>query len=391
MKDNFFHFITAGSGPAGSAAALNLARAGYSVAIIERKSQPRYKVCGGAVPAYLNKLFDFDIFGSINCVPIGSVYFTYKGGKDIYSRVDETALYGVDRSDFDFFLYKKAVEVGAKSFTGEVILDAQEFDDYVQVKTKSGKTFRCKFLIGADGANSIVRSKLFSKEFKGIKTASSLVWETDNFSKNIFNRYHNCTHMDFNWLQKGYFGLIPKFDHFTLGGYVAGYEKPEKLKKALKKFCEYLKFDTSGFKPAIRYYPYYDRHRTLNTGRTVLLGDAACLVDKLSGEGIKYAVMSGINAAKVLECALHGRMSLSEYTRLIHSIIGKELLYAKKMARISYLFPSIAYEGLVRVSEEANKILNGQMSYSVFIERLSNKIKRKILNFINPFKKKSAL
>ena len=38
-----------GAGPAGTSAALRLARAGLKVALVDRRRPPRYKTCGGGV------------------------------------------------------------------------------------------------------------------------------------------------------------------------------------------------------------------------------------------------------------------------------------------------------------------------------------------------------
>lgn len=384
VMNNFYQFIVIGSGPAGSTASYYLADKGYSVIMLDGKFQPRYKPCGGAIPGFVQKLFDFEIFEPINSVPVYSAYFTFKGKKDVYTILDTPVLYCADRTEFDYLIYKKAKEKGAATLTGELVINVKEFDDYVEVWTKSGKIFKGKFLIGADGANSIVRSKLFPDEFKKTKISTSAVWEVFDLTRELFNKYQNCVHLDFNWYKNGYFGLIPKFDHFTLGGYVAKNIPADKIKSELKKFCEYLNINTDYFKPALRYFPYYDKHRTLHTKRCVLAGDAACLTDALSGEGIKYAVMSSMVAVKILEYALHGKMELKEYSRVIHEMIGEELLLAKKMADISYLFPSIAYDGMVRVVEDTSKILNGELSYSEFVERLNKKIKRKFFGVFNP-------
>lgn len=381
-KENFFQFIIVGAGPGGSSAAYFLAEKGYSVALIDRKIHPRYKTCGGAVPIFTQKLFDFNIFDSINCVPVNAVYFTFKGKKDIYSTIETPALYGVDRGEFDAFLYNKAKEKGAATFPGELVTGVKEFDDRVEVTTKSGLNLKGKFLIGADGANSIVRSKLFADNFKNLKTATSLVWEIYNANREVFNKYQNCTHLDFGWHRNGYLGLIPKFDHLTAGAYAAKFIPADKAKAGLEKFCARLKINTDEFNPSIRYYFYYDRNRTLHRRRTLLIGDAACLVDALSGEGIKYAVTSGMIAGKILEYAVKLDFQLKEYSRIIHNMIGKELLLAQKMANLAFWFPAVTYDGMIRVCEDTSKILNGEMSYSVFVDRLKNKIKRKFFGFL---------
>lgn len=45
-----FDVVVVGAGPAGSAAAVSAARAGLSVALVDKARFPRHKLCGGAFP-----------------------------------------------------------------------------------------------------------------------------------------------------------------------------------------------------------------------------------------------------------------------------------------------------------------------------------------------------
>ena len=50
--------LVVGMGPAGSTAAAELSRAGFSVIGLERDTHPRYKVCGGGLSARIDHLLD---------------------------------------------------------------------------------------------------------------------------------------------------------------------------------------------------------------------------------------------------------------------------------------------------------------------------------------------
>ena len=69
-----FDAIIVGAGPAGSSAAILLARAGWSVALVEKQSFPRRKVCGECIAASSLPLLD--------ALGVGSV-FTASAGPDL--------------------------------------------------------------------------------------------------------------------------------------------------------------------------------------------------------------------------------------------------------------------------------------------------------------------
>jgi len=55
-----YNVVIIGSGPAGALAALELAKNGITVAIIDKATLPRYKTCGGGLVFRGRKLLDFN-------------------------------------------------------------------------------------------------------------------------------------------------------------------------------------------------------------------------------------------------------------------------------------------------------------------------------------------
>ena len=81
--------------------------------------------------------------------------------------------------------------------------------------------------------------------------------------------------------------------------------------------------------------------------RALLLGDAAGLVDPLTGEGIYDAVLSARLAASVLEdCLTCGRESLEQYQRVVEEQILSELNAARTLSRALACFPRLAFRVL---------------------------------------------
>ena len=90
--------------------------------------------------------------------------------------------------------------------------------------------------------------------------------------------------------------------------------------------------------------PYSKGPRVLNTRRVCLAGDAASLIDPLSGEGIYYAVQSGLIAAETIcsEVPENGLLS-NLYTERINKEIVKDFSYAKRLAIFFFKAPAFFY------------------------------------------------
>jgi flavin-dependent dehydrogenase len=91
--------------------------------------------------------------------------------------------------------------------------------------------------------------------------------------------------------------------------------------------------------------PFNSGPKPLNTRRVCLAGDAASLVDPLSGEGIYYAILSGLVAADVIcsELPKYGWLS-NQYTDQINRDIVKDFIYARKFAGFFFKAPSFFYQ-----------------------------------------------
>lgn len=111
--------IVIGTGPAGTAAAIESARAGLDVLLIDRKALPRPKVCGGCVnPSSLRslqKLGVADLLSERGAIPLDRVRLQAGG------RLAELALPGgvsLTRAALDELLVRQALADGCQLLTG---------------------------------------------------------------------------------------------------------------------------------------------------------------------------------------------------------------------------------------------------------------------------------
>ena len=171
MDEHVHDCIVVGAGPAGSAAALEMARAGPDVVMLERGDRPGQKnVMSGVL--YTQKLAelvpDYRQRAPLQrCITGG--YANHILGDDWilelprlrdYSLLEQpTALFTVFRSEFDSWFAQEAESAGVELFNATLVEDLLWEDDRVAgVHTRRGD-LRARVVIGADGVNSVVSEK----------------------------------------------------------------------------------------------------------------------------------------------------------------------------------------------------------------------------------------
>ncbi|HZU76198.1 MAG TPA: hypothetical protein VFA70_05500, partial [Dehalococcoidia bacterium] len=120
--------------------------------------------------------------------------------------------------------------------------------------------------------------------------------------------------------------------------------------------------------------PVRGRGAPLARGRVALAGDAAGLVDPLSGEGIYAAIVSGKAAAEAAERLLAGRSaSLVPYARWVEDELMPDLEASRRFQDVFYLVPGV-YVGLLQRSDRIwsllARLIRGEQSYVGFKHRL---------------------
>jgi flavin-dependent dehydrogenase len=112
----------------------------------------------------------------------------------------------------------------------------------------------------------------------------------------------------------------------------------------------------------------WDGNQTLHTQNAVLAGEAACVVDPFTAEGIRPSIFSGLKAAEAIAQALGGDLNaLERYSQVISEELGADMKWAQRLAAAFYQFPKIGYKvGIKRpaATERMGQILCGEKRYS---------------------------
>lgn len=304
-----FDIIVIGAGPAGSAAATWAAKGGARVALLDKSSFPRNKLCGGLFTersrAYYREIFgqDYDLS---RAVTRSEITLCHKG-ETLATLTDVPPMHLTMRLDLDNTLYGHARAAGVADFTGQSI--AQLTDNTVTFK--DGQTLTGAILIGADGVNSIVAKHLFGTPFDTQTIGFGLEIEVPAATQNPADL---PLRVDFGAAHWGYGWSFPKQGSTTVGVGGIRSENPD-MKAHMRRYVEILGFDPDAIKVKGHHLPFGDFRKTPGHANVLLAGDAAGLVDPITGEGIAFAMKSGQLAAQAALDALAANASETALVR----------------------------------------------------------------------------
>ncbi len=316
-----FDLLVLGAGPAGSAAAITAARAGLRVALVDKHRFPRDKLCGGGFTGRAMTYYR-DIFGrrapDIDILRRTEISFC-AFGREIGQFRDVPPLYMTMRRELDHALMRAALSAGATDLTGG---HPSEIAAAPPSLALADGAITAPLMIAADGVNSPTARLLFGKAFERSQIGFALEVELP-----LNAPAETPVRIDFGAADWGYGWDFPKMCGRTIG--VGGVmRRNADLKGALTRYLDQIGVSTD--RPVKgQFLPFGACRKPPGDGRVLLAGDAAGLVDPITGEGIAYAMKSGQLAAQSCISALRdGRplSALQNYQRLlrpVHSAIAQ--------------------------------------------------------------------
>ena len=318
-----FDVIVVGSGPAGSTAAYHLGEAGLKVLVIEKENLPRYKTCGGGVSThFLRDYFPFS-FDPIVSSDVRAISYDM-GDFSVTIPVRPGEIGMVMRSELDHHILDHA-RVTVQQ--GDPVKHVKENTDEVLVTTRSGKTYRASYLIGADGANSIVAHEIGLRRQREMAAAIEV---EANVDPQTLQNFKDRPVFIFGEMPLGYLWIFPKNDHLSVG-IAAMHPRRGELQARLKRVMARYGISIDGAPLHGHPIPIFTRRQAVSTNRVLLVGDAAGLADPLSGEGIRYAIKSGRIASQAI---ISGQPE--QFDAMIYHQIIRNHRRALLIARIFY-------------------------------------------------------
>lgn len=301
IKENFdYDVIIIGGGPAGSTAGYLLSKYGYNVLIIDKEKFPRPKLCGGLVSLKTLDLL-YNIFG----VTPSSLYkkgilnyisnhheIYYKFERYITRNKSTIPFFYTDRTIYDNFLFEKAKEAGANVLEGENIKNIDITSR--QVSLSNGKIINSKFLIGADGANSVVRQEFIKKglvDGKKIKHNMATGLEVYIDRNLIKDEYFDHPILLFGIVKWGYAWIFPNKDRIVVGFGALNRKNKGNFINAMNEILNAVKIDPKSIEKIHGHPVPYGNfvYEPVFDNRVMLIGDAGCYVDPMYGEGLYFS------------------------------------------------------------------------------------------------------
>ncbi|MDH4164338.1 MAG: geranylgeranyl reductase family protein [Nitrospirota bacterium] len=325
-----YDVIVIGAGPAGSTCAGECARRGLRTLLLDRAAFPRPKPCGGALSQRSISRLGFPLPPEIidqECFAI-SVHY---GPERVEVRKRQRICAMVSRERFDLFLANKAIEQGADFHQDEQATGVSDGRDTVEVRTAQG-VYRSRYVVAADGANSIAARSLRSA-FARTEILAALVSSVPAAA----GTRGDTLEMHFGIAPQGYAWVFPHREYDSVG--VVGLaEEFSGAQQCLAEFARSRNITLTGTRGHT--IPLGGIERQITGQRVLLAGDAAGFADPFDGEGMGNAVLSGALAAQAIaEQGNEPGTCTAWYEDRCEELLLKDLRIALRMARLLDRYP----------------------------------------------------
>ncbi len=391
-----------GAGPGGVATALRLSYLGIPSVLIDRAAFPRDKVCGdaisGKVTTLLNRL-DPDILQRFNARPIQSdvwgIRFVAPNEKSLaipfspnYVRDAKSAPgYVSRRKDFDHFLIEEARRRDNIRMFLET--DIQQFERSSRgwlVSSRDGAVqVDTRMLIVANGAHSS-----FSRRVAGLeKDPRHHAAAVRAYFSNV-GRMDRDNFIELHFIRQitpGYFWIFPLPNGMANVGLGMRSDILNRRKLNLRQVFFNLieqqpglreRFRDAELQGEVKGYglPLGSRPRPISGSHYMLVGDAAHLVDPLTGEGIGNAFYSGFIAAEQLQQCLavndFSASFLKAYDQRVSRVLGSEMRLSYRLQKM-LMYPVLvnALASLIGSNRKVLEVLSGMYNDFALREQLA--------------------
>jgi geranylgeranyl reductase family protein len=324
-----FDVLVVGAGPAGSATALGLARGGARVLLADRAHFPRDKPCGGGLTGRALQHVPCDVSSVVEHVVDGFVLRAgYRRGFE--RRSESPVILMTQRRRLDAFLAEQAAAAGAEFRDGAAVDEIVPGHDSITARV-GGSRVEAAYVVGADGANGFVaRTSGLGGDIRlGVALEGNVTWGALDPAP-----YRGTAWVELGVVPGGYAWVFPKGEHANLG--VGGWlDEGPRLRSHLARLAREHDVEP-GALTEVRGHrlPMRPLGSPAVRGRVLLVGDAAGLVDPLSGDGIYEAFVSARLAS---EAVLAGRPE--EYEAALAATLDRHAAASWKAKRVADRFP----------------------------------------------------
>jgi flavin-dependent dehydrogenase len=342
----FAKIIIVGSGPAGIATAAALLQQNPvlkdDILIVEKAKHPRHKLCGGGVTPRADELLaELGLAVEIPCFCVNRVAFYFTEKPLCFQ--GQGLMRTVRRDEFDAALVRRIRQLGVRVLENSAVREVKVTPQGVMLETESG-AWQCDILVGADGANSVIRRQLFRENTSRVSRLMEVLIPVEANRTPEFTRH--TANFDFRAMQDGLQGYMWDFPSriqgetfLNIGVFDSRVNRGKRasLPDLLKKRLAARKISTENLQFMGHPERWYHPAQKYSRPRVLLVGDAAGIEPWL-GEGISVALGYGPVAAEAICLALASKdYSFVHYAKNIsRSTLGAFLNRNRLLARYFY-------------------------------------------------------
>ena len=322
-----FDVLIVGGGPSGSTLAWALRKTGLRIAILDKQTFPRDKVCAGWVtPAVMQELaIDLDEYARGRTLqPIFAFRVSQLGKREVETRYnDKPVSYSIRRCEFDQYLLNRS---GATLLLGEKFGGMQQTGSGWLVNER----YAARLVVGAGGHFCPIARQMGAKlgQAETVVAAQEIEFEMSPAQIGQCRVEAAVPELFFCEDLKGYGWVVRKNNFLNIG---LGREDNHKLAEHVARFRQLLidqgkiPVDTPEKFHGHAYLLYPHAKRPLLQDGVMIIGDAAGLAYPQSGEGIRPAVESALLAAQAIRAANHdySKAALRAYQEKLEARFGQ--------------------------------------------------------------------
>lgn len=374
VDNRLWDVIVVGGGPAGASAARHAARLGLETLVLERARFPRDKVCaGGLTTAALRELglpFPPELIEGQ-----ASRLRPRFGREHLDVESDRPFVYLISRASFDQHLLWAARQAGAEVREGVQVTGVSSERDRA-VAITGDRAYAGRVIIGADGVHSKV-ARSFRGQLGPWDTGLCLAADLPIAPEQRSCLLEDGIEVRYGLPPRGYGWVFPKRGRVSVGvGAIrGGFRKPG---PSFLRFIEGSSlpppktgWNLGLFRGRLRAHlvPLGGRRRPVARGRVLLAGDAAGFADPFTGEGLRYAFLSGRLAAETADRIVRTDRPSTQagrYREACWDAIESDLAWARWLTRLFSALPGAASRLFFRRPQLFGgllEVLRGELTY----------------------------
>ncbi len=337
-----FDITIIGAGPAGATLAKLLERKDYNVLLVDRRdfkiNSKLMKSCGGLIAPDAGKIMAKLGLGIPKSILVGPQLFSVKvlDLDNNCSAFYQRNYLNLDRQKFDSWLVSKLIRT-QKLFNSNLVKINKNDQSYNLkiIKANNIINIKTKILVGADGANSIVRKYIKNNKNLNNYYISLQKWYRAKNNLPYFLSVFDREITDF------YSWIIPKDRHYIVGTMVPYRENLRKkfhiLENKLNQNSYMINSKVEKSESTFIFRPKKLSDIELGKNNIALIGEAAGFISPSSAEGISYAMKSAKSLYEAIDKDIYNfqQIYFKNTTYLRANIIFKRLkspfMYSKKL------------------------------------------------------------